>query len=302
MSIEGKPKRGRGRPKKNSSKPPPQDVDLMKLNKFENDPIIFHFNIKYEELLKHSKLLSKEEIDDNSVSSINNFFRSSRKKSSEDNENCLEYKKRIEELEKQNEKLRETIKNNEETINKKNNKIVNNLVSNVDGTHIIIKPTKLKCWWCCHKFSDLPCVIPEKYTNGHYHVYGNFCSLNCMMAFNITELADYKVSERESLIKRMYDIDEDINPSPRRQILEKFGGPQSIENYRKNFVTYSVDYFIPLPPVNCVSIPIEYIDKKNYDLLFINNKTDLVRKRTKPLPNSEKNLFNSMGILVSSNR
>ena len=46
--------------------------------------------------------------------------------------------------------------------------------------------------------------IPEKYINGKYHVFGNFCSFGCAFAYNDNSINDYRRQIRDSLLKKLY--------------------------------------------------------------------------------------------------
>src|SRR5205807_878533 len=79
--------------------------------------------------------------------------------------------------------------------------------------------------------------LKEKYEDKKYHVYGCFCSYNCVAAYNM-DIDDYKVWDRLSLIKKLYkDVfgnDKELAMAPPRQALIKFGGILTIEDFRKN--------------------------------------------------------------------
>ena len=62
------------------------------------------------------------------------------------------------------------------------------------------KKTDVSCWWCTYQFDNLPTYLPEKYSDGNFHVSGCFCSFNCAGAYNLSQ-ADNKIWERYSLLK-----------------------------------------------------------------------------------------------------
>jgi hypothetical protein len=134
---------------------------------------------------------------------------------------------------------------------------------------IVDNPTNIVCWWCTHKFDTIPCFLPEDFTDGKFYVLGCFCSFNCAVAYNFS-LNDYKVWDRYSLLNKMYYIingkHEHITMSPPREILEKFGGTISIEEFRKSLVSCTKEYRLVLPPM----IPIiPFIEER---MFYVKNK------------------------------
>ena len=99
-------------------------------------------------------------------------------------------------------------------------------------------------------------TILDNHSN-YFVVDGIFCSFNCCLAF-IKESRDrdfYKLSE--SLLYTMYkDIfnakSVNIKPAPHWRLLDKFGGPLSIQDFRKSFNTIQYndidDYIMRAPP------------------------------------------------------
>jgi hypothetical protein len=106
---------------------------------------------------------------------------------------------------------------------------------NKDNKCVIGDKTKIACWWCTCNFDNVPCFVPEKYVNGKFYVFGCFCSYNCALSY-IMKDDEYKVSNRVSLIKRLYselyETKEPLYPSPPKELLNKFGGPMTIEEYK----------------------------------------------------------------------
>ena len=92
---------------------------------------------------------------------------------------------------------------------------------------------------------------------------------------------DYKVHDRYSLLKRLYyhifGNDTDISIVPSREVLEKYGGPMTITEYRKNFTTLSKEYKLVMPSM----VPIvPYIEEKSKDKYNVNkNDTNKYDKK-----------------------
>jgi hypothetical protein len=109
-----------------------------------------------------------------------------------------------------------------------------------------------------------------------------------MMAYNI-DLNDYKIWDRQSNIyqmKNFIDIDNkfSIHCAPPRQILDIFGGPYDITQFRKNFYLVNQEFRNILPPMVSIINIIEE-DYKNTNItknIKPTNKPYVFRK--KPLP------------------
>jgi hypothetical protein len=168
-----------------------------------------------------------------------------------------------------------------DTENLENN--VNNKVSDV-------------CWNCCHSFDSIIYGIPLKYHNKVFYTYGDFCSLECCCRYSIDNLRNYH--EVVSLINLYNNIvneskDEKVNVAPNKLLLDKFGGPLSIEEYRMGFKNKNI-HDIKIPPI----LPIKHnID--NYESNNQNSKSNLKLYRKKPLQSDKKSITNSMNLLIS---
>ena len=162
--------------------------------------------------------------------------------------------------------------------------------------------TNICCWWCTYSFDNLPTYLPEKYLNENFHVSGCFCSFNCAGAYNLS-LNDDKVWERYSLLKLLYYMinkdnivsinDIDINIAGPKELLEKFGGPIKIEEYRKNSKILGREYHKLMPPFLPMNFGFEEITNsktnKNTNISNLINSNykndDISIKRNKPLNN-----------------
>ena len=149
-------------------------------------------------------------------------------------------------------------------------------IDNKTGKPLICEKTTISCWWCTYQFDTLPCFIPERYNDNKFYVFGCFCSFDCATAYNIG-LNDYKVFDRNSLIKKLYNLitgkTDDIPIAPPREILNKYGGLVTIEEYRKGDRSISKEYRLLLPPmVNLISC----IEEKTKDRLMGNVSKQIV--------------------------
>lgn len=133
-------------------------------------------------------------------------------------------------------------------------------VDNKNGKTVICEKTNIACWWCTYTFDTLPCFIPERYSDNKFYVFGCFCSFDCASAYNLN-LNDYKVSDRNSLIKKLCftikGTNDEIPVAPPREVLEKFGGPLSIEEYRMVSRTINKEYKLLFPPMVNLAVCIE---------------------------------------------
>lgn len=159
--------------------------------------------------------------------------------------------------------------NNKKSTTSINNKMSNsitsnfNLYDNKNLKKITYEKTKLSCWWCTYGFNNLPAFIVEKFNNNNYYVFGNFCSFNCAIAYILKD-DEFKIQNRLSLTKKLYyelyDTKENIFPSPQKELLDKYGGPMNIEEYRK-IQGEDRDYKIKLDNIIQLSLCFEECNK-----------------------------------------
>jgi len=157
--------------------------------------------------------------------------------------------------------LKENLKNfknisqdNMLTVTKENKKQLLNLgLISYNGNKLsVAECSKYACWWCTYNFDTYPLFLPEKFQNNKYYVFGNFCSFACIFAYN-DNLDDYRRNIRNALIKKLYtDIfhtDCNIKPAGPREVLEKFGGPLTIDKYRDSKILCTKTIKINIPPM-----------------------------------------------------
>lgn len=146
------------------------------------------------------------------------------------------------------------------------------------------------CFWCCHKFSWSPVVIPISYDayKNLYTCEGHFCSPECALAH---VYADSRLSEsskwtRHSLLRNLYaDLykDRTLSPAPPRTLLRMFGGPLDIEQYREytygenNIVLSEVHPIRLLFPSMNVQAPLRDIKK------YVSLSTEAIEKASEQL-------------------
>ena len=163
-----------------------------------------------------------------------------------------------------------------------NNEINNNEINNNKNGKI--------CWNCCHDFFNIIEGLPIKYINNIFYTYGNFCSLECATRYcfdnmnnNIAEI--YSIINLYNMI--VYKNNKKIKCAPHRLTLDIFGGPLSIEEYRKSFNTTEY-YNVTIPPIIQLNTQISLPEKNRYY-----NKEHLKIYRKKEI-NNENNIINMM--------
>lgn len=141
---------------------------------------------------------------------------------------------------------------------------------NKNNELIIVDKTNVACWWCSYNFDTLPCFIPDRYFNNTYYVFGCFCTYSCAMAYNIN-MNDSRNSTRTSLIKKLYleifGNTENMPVAPERELLEKFGGPLTIQQFRDSALLCKKEYKMQIPPLIPLLSSIDETNKDNKQVL-----------------------------------
>lgn len=249
-------KRTRGRPRKNI------EVKKTVVKQINNEPIeddiILHFPITTKDM--DSKLTMSsisdttsdiDEVMDNMSLSEQNIDGKQKQLlrllNEKDNE-INELKKYISKLGKQ---VPDNIDNDTMIVHQLNN------FDKTDTKEILHKKTNCACFWDTYEINAIPYFLPERYNNGKFEVIGCFCSLNCAVAYNL-QMDDYKVNERYSLLKWMYNRqDEIIFPSPSITSLKKFGGTLTIEEYRNKLQFGNIEFRVVTQPMICIQQTLE---------------------------------------------
>ncbi len=135
--------------------------------------------------------------------------------------------------------------------------------------------TNVCCHWCCEKFENIPIGLPVKIIEEKYYVIGVFCSFECAAAYNF-DMNDEQVWDRYTMLNTLYnEIQNSINndsddladpnkefikikPAPNRYLLDKFGGPLTIDEFRKSNMNY-INYNLIYPPLISVIPQIEEV-------------------------------------------
>ena len=183
--------------------------------------------------------------------------------------------------------------------------------------------TEIACFWCCHSFTSCPVAIPSHILDEVWHMYGNFCSPECAVAYLFKERVDAQVQwERYALLNSLYAEDAEIGagsskgvrPAPPREVLRMFGGSMDITEFRAlvHEKRLRVDVLTP-PMVSIIQTmdtkPIDFYDQ-NLKNVFIRNDIQhkynapgaqgLRLRRTKPVKNRESTVEWAMQLGSSS--
>jgi len=291
-------------PKKRGRKPLGKIIDYSKVNlqslNIDDDCIIAHLPIRISDI-DPSETNNESNNESQSGESNENMITASYTPAEESiRESCRHCEKNVKTIEYLNNKIDELEQNSIENImanSKKVYKLNMNLVDLEGGEY---SPINACCWWCCNKFVGENIGLPEKYYQEKFYVFGIFCSFNCSLAYNIN-LNDNKVWERYNLLhflyKKVFNADIRISPSPPRELLTMFGGPLSIDEFRKKtqyLGNFTKSFRTLLPPMTTIFPIVEETLKddtmNNKDRLKpipLNeikiHRSDLKLKRTKPL-------------------
>jgi hypothetical protein len=160
------------------------------------------------------------------------------------------------------------------------------------------------CWHCCHTFTEPPVGVPTRYNDklDHFTLVGNFCSLDCASTY-MTE-AHCSAMQRSwfvLLARRLMKGTKwqqwfqpnprfrGFNHAPPRIALKMFGGPLSIEEFRKN--QYTVTRAMPLAPTVHLTWPEAQLTVQSHGQNLtlarpetpIHNKQNLALQRATPM-------------------
>lgn len=110
---------------------------------------------------------------------------------------------------------------------------------------------RVSCYWCCHPFDQIPVGLPIRKVEikERYTLSGIYCSWNCVLAENSTNDNNLKMVERSRYVFELAKRMQNVVPrrAPPRECLKMFGGPMSIEQFRKTDPKTS--YVTERPPI-----------------------------------------------------
>lgn len=170
--------------------------------------------------------------------------------------------------------------------------------------------TSINCYWCCHRFNNVPFGIPVKFSNEKFFVIGCFCSLECCAAYNMAHhTSTDEMWERYMLINmlaRKIGYKNIVKPSPNRLTLKLFGGHMEIDEFRMYCLTSKI-VILNYPPMMTVTQQIEEVNECDItnDYKYIPIDTDRINKYKmklkKQMPAKKTNtLDHTMNLQISS--
>jgi hypothetical protein len=168
--------------------------------------------------------------------------------------------------------------------------------------------TSVHCYWCCHRFSNVPVGLPVKFANDRFHVVGCFCSLECACAYNFTSHDSIdECLNRYTLVNALSNrlgFGRTVQPAPDRLALSIFGGHLEIDEFRAFSSATKRHVIVNSPPMLTVTQQVEEVNdtdmRSEYryiplDSERINRYQEKVRlKRCKPLVNFKNTLDHTM--------
>jgi hypothetical protein len=168
--------------------------------------------------------------------------------------------------------------------------------------------TSVHCYWCCHRFSNVPVGLPVKFANDRFHVVGCFCSLECACAYNFTSHDSIdECLNRYTLVNALSNrlgFGRTVQPAPDRLALSIFGGHLDIDEFRAFSSATKRHVIVNSPPMLTVTQQVEEVNdtdmRSEYryiplDSERINRYQEKVRlKRCKPLVNFKNTLDHTM--------
>jgi hypothetical protein len=184
----------------------------------------------------------------------------------------------------------------------------------------------IACFYCTEKFQTMPVGIPVRHIRGKFYCRDNFCSFNCAASYIFSGFDTkyhFKKWEYYSLlcllakeINEKIDVENGNNSkkiiyvklAENRNLLKKFGGPMTIEEFRKQFNFLDKKYSLLYPPVSCMYPQTEvahYVSIHRQKAMMLNNENrfqelnDLRLKRDKPLLQKKNTLEEYMSLKIS---
>ena len=156
-----------------------------------------------------------------------------------------------------------------DSIENLNSEIKTHYVKMYQGNH----NSNVKCNWCLHECENNNIFkLPYTMKNNQIHYYGNFCCPECACAFNFNELNDEYVWERYALLNYLYcDSKDKVSMAPSRLVLDIFGGPLSINEFRSlNSNKQHLNIIMPPQYIVCPKLEVSTSSNDNYGFIPLN--------------------------------
>lgn len=170
----------------------------------------------------------------------------------------------------------------------------------IDNSGNYRQTTDKWCKYCCHAFDTLPLGLPIAICQQtkKFKCVNNFCSFNCMHAYNIN-LNDGREWERLSYMKRIkkhiYENDplgdKPIVAAGPVELLEVHGGNMTIDQFRNNQISVPKEYNVLMPPAIPVFGAVEEIPNYFNKINSMNYINKLKNRRARPSVMKTNNLL-----------
>ena len=163
------------------------------------------------------------------------------------------------------------------------------------------------CFYCCHPSKHQMYGLPIHYheTTNTFTFYGKFCSWECMKSYNLYSNSSFRqniFNYIQLFHDKIHDDKKIIQFAPPKTMLNVFGGPLSIDEFRRNNEKFNV-YESPM------KYETQLIEK--YENFAINqsqqsyNNSEIVNepiklKRKMPKQSAQNTLEKSMGVFKST--
>lgn len=162
------------------------------------------------------------------------------------------------------------------------------------------------CWWCCHTFTNEPLKLPYHYDHlrNKYVTEGHFCSWSCMKSYAIDKYGENRggiiCGNIITMRKKMYELVGSVVRAPKRYMLKMFGGPLTIEEFRKNsLVDKGKPKIIETEEKVDRLIPIISNTQKMSEIRNATGSNETLKlKRNKPLKREQNDLGAALGLIV----
>lgn len=229
------------------------------------DPVILHLPIKYSELINTIYCNSNIEdfLNESKITNSNEFLEL------DDGDNLKL------DIYKIGENITDTLFNKQTFSNEINKNIILDTIIDINYNNqdfIDIKPynisidtikkskTNISCWWCCHKFDNYPISLPIKFypENKLFKCKGIYCSFSCALSYAQEKKYNYNLLKLlyRQLLNVKFSESINIKKAPPKEILEMFGGPVTIEEYRKNCGNDNINLY------NITTYPIIFVNQQ----------------------------------------
>lgn len=201
-----------------------------------------------------------------------------------------------------------------ETEKQNNNVVVNNNIFSDEQEQDSDNKNNIEykncCYWCCHPIKIKEFGMPIKYDAYYktFTTFGNFCSLECIAAYNFsTHNGSDRMWEIHSWIQMIAEqvgIETPIRPAPSRYLLKMFNGPMDIEEFRNAHQSGIKTYIMNMPPMVHVPSQLEVLNtsyitnSKNNITTTDNFETKIKLTRKKEVIDIKKSLDTKMNLTI----